>query len=62
VINSLGKIIDEVEWQINNRKINGPKYLPLNVFLPTYTIAALVISMKGVDYDQLVEISKISEH
>jgi hypothetical protein len=32
---------------------NGAKTSCLNLFLPTYSIAVMKISMKQVDYDQL---------
>jgi len=55
IINSSDKMIDEVHNRINKRKMNGAKTCSLNLFLPTYSIAAVKISMKQVDYDQLFE-------
>jgi hypothetical protein len=38
------------EYLISNRRINTAKIYSLVIFLPTYSIAVLHISIKQVDY------------
>lgn len=61
IINSSDKMIDGVDNRINRRKMNRAKTSSLNLFLPTYSIAAVEISMKQVDYDQLFEMKDLFE-
>jgi hypothetical protein len=54
MINSSDKIIP-IKWNI------ALKISSLKMFLPTYSVAVLEISIKEVHYDQLIELKDLTE-